>query len=80
VVNTQDLALFNLQAREALVQDNGDQTCHDGALLVFQNIELYIANQRLQIDAADTEGNLYRELRRLYRLQALDEVAQSEAA
>ena len=80
VVNTQDLALFNLQAREALVQDNGDQTCHDGALLVFQNIELYIANQRLQFDAADTEGNLYRELRRLYRLQALDEIAKSETA
>ncbi|QPN45900.1 hypothetical protein I5S86_03070 [Priestia aryabhattai] len=80
VVNLDDLALFNHQANEALVQDNGDQTCHDGALLVFQNIELYIANQRLQIDTADSEGNLYRELRRLYRLQALDEIAKSEAA
>jgi len=80
VVNPDDLALFNHQASEALLQENGDQTCHDGALLVFQNIELYIANQRLQFDAADTEGNLYRELRRLYRLQALDEIAKSETA
>ena len=80
LVNPDDLALFNHQASEALLQENGDQTCHDGALLVFQNIELFIANQRLQIDAADTEANLYRELRRLYRLQALDEIAKSEAA
>lgn len=79
-VNPDDLALFNQQANEALPQANGDQTCHDGALLVFQNIELYLANQRLQIDAADTDGNLYRELRRLYRLQALDDVAKSETA
>ncbi|WP_236238009.1 dermonecrotic toxin domain-containing protein [Pseudomonas faucium] len=80
VVDPDDLALFSHQAREALLQDNGDQTCHDGALLVFQNIELFIANRRLQIDAADTEANLYRELRRLYRLQALDDIAKSEAA
>nr|WP_225779548.1 DUF6543 domain-containing protein [Pseudomonas sp. Marseille-Q3773] len=80
LVNPDDLALFNHQASEALLQENGDQTCHDGALLVFQTIELFIANQSLQIDGADTEANLYRELRRLYRLQALDKIAKSEAA
>ncbi|KIY39280.1 hypothetical protein TZ03_17800, partial [Pseudomonas sp. 10-1B] len=80
LVNPDDLALFNHHASEALLREDGEQTCHDGALLVFQNIELYIANQRLQIDAADTEANLYRELRRLYRLQALDEIAEREAA
>ena len=79
-VDNADRALLNHQAGEALLQDSGDLTCHDGALLVFQDIELFIANQRLQIDPADSEGNLYLELRRLYRLHALDEVAQSEAA
>lgn len=79
VVDSADRALLNHQAGEALLQPSGDQTCHDGALLVFQDIELFIANERLQVASADTEGNLYLELRRLYRLHALDEVAKSEA-
>ncbi|WP_049818835.1 dermonecrotic toxin domain-containing protein [Pseudomonas taiwanensis] len=78
LLNPDDLVLFNLQAREALPQENGSQTCHDGALLAFKNIEFYMANQRLQIDGVDSEANLYREVRRLYRLHTLDEVAKRE--
>lgn len=72
--------LINAIAEEALLQpETGSQTCHDGVLLVFQNIELLIANQHLLTDAADTSEGLYQELRRLYRLQALDDLAREHA-
>lgn len=81
LVSPDNRALFNAVAQEALVQpDTGNQTCHDGALLVFQNLELLIANQELVIEAADSEENLYRELRRLYRLHELDTIARRRAA
>ncbi|WP_158288777.1 dermonecrotic toxin domain-containing protein [Pseudomonas sp. CC120222-01a] len=78
-VDSVDRAVLNLQASEALLQESGDLTCHDGALLVFQDIELFIANQRLEVAQEETENNRYLELRRLFRLHALDEVAKSEA-
>ncbi|WP_164897195.1 dermonecrotic toxin domain-containing protein [Pseudomonas alkylphenolica] len=72
-------ALFNVQAREALTQEDGSHTCHDGAMLTFKNIEFYIASEHLQFDGADNEANLYRELRRLYRVHTVDELATREA-
>ena len=72
-------ALFNIQANEALTKEDGSHTCHDGALLTFKNIEFYIANEQLHFDGTDNEANLYRELRRLYRLHKVDEVATREA-
>lgn len=79
LLDADDRALFNIQASEALTQENGSQTCHDGALLAFKSIEFYIARERLQFEGADSEANLYRELRRLYRIHAVDEVATREA-
>ncbi|MFJ4432536.1 dermonecrotic toxin domain-containing protein [Pseudomonas sp. NPDC089395] len=79
LVDADDLALFNIQAREALTQSDGHQTCQDGALLTFKSIELYIASEHVQFDGADSEANLYREMRRLYRLHAVDEIANREA-
>lgn len=79
-VITEERLLFNAVAEEALVQpDTGSQTCHDGALLVFQNIELLIDGRRLLTEPADSEHTLYRELRRLYRLHRLDEIARDKA-
>lgn len=79
-VNTEERLLFNAVAEEALVQpDTGNQTCHDGALLVFQNIELLIDGRRLLTEAAESEHTLYRELRRLFRLHRLDEIARDKA-
>lgn len=71
--------LFNLIAEDALA-DRPDPTCHDGVLLLFQNIEMLIANQRLLTNASDTPEGLYRELRRLFRVQALDEHAKVKAS
>ncbi|MEE1887629.1 NEL-type E3 ubiquitin ligase domain-containing protein [Pseudomonas carassii] len=80
LVRPQERALFNAIAQEALVQpDTGSQTCHDGALLVFQNIELLIDSRSLLTSAGDTEHTLYQELTRLYRLYRLDEIAREKA-
>nr|WP_314876772.1 DUF6543 domain-containing protein [uncultured Pseudomonas sp.] len=79
-VSEADRLLLNAVAEEAVVDlASGNQTCHDGALLVFQNIELLIDQQRLLGEAADSEQSLYAELRRLYRLHRLDELARSSA-
>ncbi|NOM41510.1 NEL-type E3 ubiquitin ligase domain-containing protein, partial [Klebsiella pneumoniae] len=51
----------------------------DGALLTFKNIEFYIASEYLQFEGADNQANLYREVRRLYRVHAVDELATREA-
>lgn len=79
LLDPDERALFNIQASEALTQENGSRTCHDGALLTFKNIELHIASEQLQFEGADSEVNLYREVRRLYRVHAVDEVARREA-
>ncbi|MGE7992321.1 NEL-type E3 ubiquitin ligase domain-containing protein [Pseudomonas sp. NPDC089554] len=80
VVNSEDRMLFNALAEEALVQPGtGSQTCHDGVLLVFQNIELVIANRQMLTNATDSEDTFYRELRRLFRLQELDRIAREKA-
>ncbi|MCU7238544.1 MULTISPECIES: dermonecrotic toxin domain-containing protein [Pseudomonas] len=80
LVRPEERALFNAIAQEALVQpDTGSQTCHDGALLVFQNIELLIDSRSLLRTAGDTEHTLYQELTRLYRLYRLDEIARDKA-
>ena len=79
LLNPDERALFNIQASEALTQENGSRTCHDGALLTFKNIEFYIASEYLQFEGADNQANLYREVRRLYRVHAVDELATREA-
>lgn len=80
VVSASDRLLLNAVAEEALVDPaTGNQTCHDGALLVFQNLELLIDQQRLLTEAADSEQSLYSEMRRLYRLNRLDEIARGNA-
>ena len=80
VVDQEDRALFDHIAQEGLIQqDTGDQTCHDGVLLVFQNLEFLIADRRLLADNADTEPQLYQALRRLYRVNRLDEIARENA-
>jgi Leucine-rich repeat (LRR) protein len=80
LVNQEDRTLFDQIAQEALVQpDTGEQTCHDGVLLVFQNLEFLIAGQRMLVETADTEQALYQELRRLYRMSRLDEIARENA-
>lgn len=53
----------------------GSQTCHDGALQEFNNIELYLMGNRLLIDAGDTLTSLHRRLRQLYRTGQLDLLA-----
>lgn len=70
-------ALYSAIAEEALLQDDGSQTCHDGAHLVFNQIELRLFNQQAlrDIPQADQGPALYRLTRRLYRMQALDDIA-----
>ncbi|QCI14990.1 hypothetical protein E6B08_28155 [Pseudomonas putida] len=76
--NAQQCYLFNLIAEDQLTQPH--PTCQDGILLLFQSIEMLIANQRILDTASDTPEGMYRELRRLFRVQALDEHAISKAA
>ena len=53
----------------------GAQTCHDGALQEFNNIELYLMSQRLLIDAGDTLQALRRRLLQLFRVEQLEKQA-----
>lgn len=76
--NAQQRYLFNLIAEDQLSQPH--PTCKDGILLLFQSIEMLIANQRIIDTASDTPEGMYRELRRLFRVQELDEYAISKAA
>jgi len=74
--------LYNGMAAEALVQpDTGAQTCHDGAWLVFNQIEIQVfIAQALSTAPAQLRGQtLYRLTRRLYRLHELDTVAREQA-
>ncbi|WP_406820212.1 dermonecrotic toxin domain-containing protein [Pseudomonas sp. KnCO4] len=54
----------------------GAQTCHDGALQTFNNIELYLMNQHLLVDAGDTLQALRRRLLQLFRIDQLEELAE----
>ncbi|TDV64594.1 E3 ligase-like protein (putative virulence factor) [Pseudomonas sp. LP_7_YM] len=74
--------LYNGIAAEALVQpDTGAQTCHDGAWLVFNQIEIQVfIAQALSSAPAQLRGpTLYRLTRRLYRLHELDTIAREQA-
>lgn len=74
--------LFNGMAQEALLQpETGDQTCHDGAWLVFNQIEIHVFTEQSLKDVPDgLRGQaLYRLTRRLYRLQELDDIAREQA-
>lgn len=53
----------------------GSQTCHDGALQEFNNIELYLMSNRVLNDAGDTLTSLHRRLRQLYRTGQLELLA-----
>ncbi|WP_296266272.1 dermonecrotic toxin domain-containing protein [Pseudomonas sp. UBA6562] len=80
LVDPHDRQLINAIAEEALLQpDTGNQTCHDGVLLVFQNIELLISSQHLGSRGADTTEQLYNELRRLFRLHELERLGLANA-
>lgn len=53
----------------------GSQTCHDGALQEFNNIELYLMGNRVLTDAGDTLKSMHRRLLQLYRIEQLDLLA-----
>lgn len=55
--------------------ETGSQTCHDGALQEFNNIELYLMSQRLLIDAGDTLQALRHRLLQLFRIERLELLA-----
>jgi len=75
--------LYNGLAQEALVQsETGSQTCHDGAWLVFNQIEIqmFVAQSVSDMPAASRGLSLYRLTQRLYRLHELDSIARAQAA
>ncbi|MFJ4258711.1 dermonecrotic toxin domain-containing protein [Pseudomonas monteilii] len=55
--------------------ETGSQTCHDGALQEFNNIELYLMGQRLLVDAGDTLQTLRQRLLQLFRIDQLELLA-----
>lgn len=69
--------LYNAMAESALVQADGSQTCHDGALLVFNQIELRMFNERsLQgVNEPERGTALQNLMRRMFRLETLDNIA-----
>ncbi|WP_353853258.1 DUF6543 domain-containing protein [Pseudomonas sp. BCRC 81390] len=72
---------MSVMAAEALPDPvTGAQTCHDGALQAFNNIELYIMNNRVLTDAGDTLQALFRRLRQLYRMGQLEVLASQRTA
>lgn len=81
--NPETRLLYNGIAQEALVHpETGFQTCHDGAWLVFNQIEIqmFIAQSVSDVPAALRGQSLYRLARRLYRLHELDTIARERAA
>ncbi|MFK0313198.1 dermonecrotic toxin domain-containing protein [Pseudomonas sp. NPDC090233] len=58
----------------------GFQTCHDGALQAFNNIELLVMNSRVLIDAGDSLQALFKRLRQLYRMGQLELLASQRTA
>ncbi|VVP73495.1 hypothetical protein PS910_01255 [Pseudomonas fluorescens] len=80
--DTASRGLFNGMAEEALVQaDTGDQTCHDGAWLVFNQIEIQVFTEQSLKDVPEAlrGQTLYRLTLRLYRLHELDVIAREQA-
>ncbi|MBV4489508.1 dermonecrotic toxin domain-containing protein [Pseudomonas oryzicola] len=74
-------ALCNGIAQDALPQADGNQTCADGALLVFGQIEQQILLESILGGPREHYGeNLFRWMRSQYRLQALDEYASAHLA
>ncbi|WDY58431.1 NEL-type E3 ubiquitin ligase domain-containing protein [Pseudomonas sp. PSKL.D1] len=69
--------LFNGMAQDAAA----NRTCHDGALLVFKQIEEQLLVSRMAaISPQDGEGDtLYRLTRRLFRQNRIDEIARLKA-
>ncbi|MGE8061904.1 dermonecrotic toxin domain-containing protein [Pseudomonas sp. NPDC089547] len=55
------------------------QTCHDGALQEFNNIELYLMGERLLIEAGDTLQTLRQRLLQLFRMELLEKLAQQRS-
>lgn len=78
----ESLLLYNGIAAEALMQpDTGAQTCHDGAWLVFNQIEIqvFIEQALANVPTALRGQTLYRLTQRLYRLHELDSIARELA-
>ncbi|WP_336332792.1 dermonecrotic toxin domain-containing protein [Pseudomonas putida] len=59
--------------------ETGSQTCHDGALQEFNNIELYLMGRRLLIEAGDTLQTLRQRLQQLFRIEQLELLANSRS-
>lgn len=81
-LSVENRLLYNGIAEEALVQpETGFQTCHDGAWLVFNQIEIQMfIEQSLSNVPAELRGqSLYRLTQRLYRLNELDTIAREQA-
>ncbi|WP_342623532.1 NEL-type E3 ubiquitin ligase domain-containing protein [Pseudomonas alkylphenolica] len=69
--------LFNGMAQDGA----SSRTCHDGALLVFKQIEeqLLIRQVETATPGADHDQYMYRLTRRLYRQRELDNIAREQA-
>lgn len=74
--------VLNGMAEEPLRQLREFDTCPDGIRLEFNQMEVLVfTHQALRaVDAAQRGSTLYRLMRRLYRLQELDNIARVEAA
>ena len=76
VANPEERPLLESIAAAALPDpETGSQTCHDGALQEFNNIELYLLSKRVLIDAGDTLQTLRRRLLQLFRMGQLEKLA-----
>lgn len=76
VSNPTERPLLESIAVAALPDENGAQTCHDGALQAFNNIELYLMHQRVVIDAGDSLQQMRQRLLQLFRVEELEHLAQ----
>lgn len=74
-------ALLNGMAEEPLQQLHVHDTCPDGIRLVFNQMEIQVFTRQALDTAPEAERGpaLYRLMRRLYRLQALDDAAVEHA-
>lgn len=69
--------LFNVMAQDGA----STKTCHDGALLIFKEIEerLLVKQQELAPRTANHEQSMYQLTRRLFRQRELDNIAREQA-